>query len=319
MAGLSVRDAYEFDPETYGGEGGGIADIIRRHLQSGSQQPGTEFASAPSGTPDFSPETSFSAQGGLLGRLLSLRAEQSQYQPTSDDNDRATFVSTDPNFRQLARIPNSLQPMPLPAPQPQASASHMQAQDEADQAQLARDAAAARLVRGVRSVRRAEAPEPDPIDIAKSAGIGLVNGGVNLVGLPADVVAALGSDYLKSWRSGELRQWMGGADGFYQPKSRVGRFAETIGEMVPALLAGEGLGVAVNALRGGQAAAALRELPATLMKHAVAPGIAVQVLQEALPDSKAGQTLQKAYPVVRRGLPIALAATRYLGRRSVPQ
>jgi hypothetical protein len=107
---------------------------------------------------------------------------------------------------------------------------------------------------------------------------------------------------------------MGGANGFYQPKSRVGRFAETIGEMVPALLAGEGFGVAVD----GQAAA-LRELPRALMKHTVAPGIAVQTLQEALPDSKAGPTLQKAYPVVRRGLPIALAATRYLGRRIVPQ
>jgi hypothetical protein len=63
----------------------------------------------------------------------------------------------------------------------------------------------------------------------------------------------------------------------------------------------------------------LRELPSTLVKHAVAPGIAVEALEEALPDSKAGQTLRNAYPVVRRGLPIALAAKRYLGRRIVPQ
>src|SRR5580700_1301518 len=49
-------------------------------------------------------------------------------------------------------------------------------------------------------------------------------------------------------------------------------------------------------------------LPRILAKHAVAPGIAAQALEEALPDSGVGQTLQKAYPVVRRGLPVALAA-----------
>jgi hypothetical protein len=51
-------------------------------------------------------------------------------------------------------------------------------------------------------------------------------------------------------------------------------------------------------------------LPGILAKHAVAPGIAAQALEEALPDSGVGQTLQKAYPVVRRGLPVALAAER---------
>ncbi len=60
-------------------------------------------------------------------------------------------------------------------------------------------------------------------------------------------------------------------------------------------------------------------LPATIVKHAVTPGIAVQALEEALPDSQAGQTLQKAYPIARRGLPVALAAQRYLGKRILPQ
>ena len=42
-----------------------------------------------------------------------------------------------------------------------------------------------------------------------------------------------------------------------------------------------------GAFRGAQAAAAaVRELPGTLAKHAVAPGVAVQALEEALPDSK---------------------------------
>ena len=75
-----------------------------------------------------------------------------------------------------------------------------------------------------------------------------------------------------------------------------------------------------GAVGGAQAAgAALRELPGMLAKHAVAPGIAAQALEEALPDSKVGQTLQKAYPVVRRGLPVALAAQRYLGKRIMQQ
>src|SRR6202035_1572809 len=65
---------------------------------------------------------------------------------------------------------------------------------------------------------------------------------------------------------------------FYQPKTRAGRYAETIGEMAPMVLGGEGLSV----VRGAQAAGtALRELPATLAQHAVAPGVAVQTLEEA--------------------------------------
>jgi hypothetical protein len=162
--------------------GGWPGMLLRATMQQGQVQPRTDSVSMPNDASEHNSDSHGNLQGGLLGRLLSLQAEQSQYQPTSGDNDQAPFVSPDPNFRQLARIPNTVQPMPLP-PQPEASASHMQAQDEADQAQQARDAAAARLVRGVRSVHRAEGPEPDPIDIAKLAGIGLVNGGVNLVGL----------------------------------------------------------------------------------------------------------------------------------------
>ena len=124
-------------------------------------------------------------------------------------------------------------------------------------------------------------------------------------------------DYLKSWNSDSWRHWAENHVGeFYKPKSRAGRFAEAIGEMVPMVLGGEALGV----VRGAQTAgAALRELPGVLAKHAVAPGIVVQTLEEALPESKVGQTVQKAYPVLRRVLPVALAAKRNLGRRIVPQ
>ena len=40
----------------------------------------------------------------------------------------------------------------------------------------------------------------------------------------------------------------------------------------------------------------LHELPATLLKHAILPGAAVQALEEAAPDSNIGQTVQKSYP-----------------------
>lgn len=68
------------------------------------------------------------------------------------------------------------------------------------------------------------------------------------------------------------------------------RFAETIGEMAPVVLGGEGVGAAIGAFRGGRAAAgaALRELPGTLAKHAVAPGIAIQTLEEAFPGEQSG-------------------------------
>ncbi len=359
MGGVNFRDAYEFDPETYGGEGGGL---LGRLLSLQAEQdpyqtiPGnSELAPSVPQNPNFSqtPQTRITirpfdaysqrdseipgGQSGLLGRLLTLQAEQSRYQPVPETGGRVPSAPQNPNFWQASRNPNSPS-LPMPgSPAPQAETSTQQAQ-----AQQTREAEVARLVRGIGKLTGVGAAPLylDPIDIAKSAGIGLANGVVNAAGLPGDVLGGLGSDHLRSWRSDELRRWIEEYTGeFYQPKSRAGRYAETIGEMVPALLAGEGLGVAAGGFRGGLAASraglgvgagvarggqaaageALRELPGTFVKHAVAPGIAVQALEEAFPDNKVGQTLQKAYPVVRRGLPVALAAKRYLSRRIVPQ
>jgi hypothetical protein len=305
MSVLNFRNAYEFDPEAYSGQGA----------------------------------------GGLLGRLLALQTEQSRFQPFAGNGGRPSSLPSDPNFRQLARMPNDA-PLPMPGP----AAPHAVApapplaiqQTEADQAQQAREAAAARLVRGVRNLTRAEAPPPDPIDIAKSTGIGLVNGAVNAVGLGGDLLTGFGylpnnlvfnrlrrmtgysdlptdaPDWIRDRFSAEpIRHWVerNTFGEFYRPKTRAGRFAETIGEMVPMVLGGEAAAVRLGAKT---ASAARRELPGTLAKHAVAPGIAVQALEEALPDSNAGQVLQKAYPVLRRGLPAVLAAKRYLSRRVVP-
>lgn len=177
-------------------------------------------------------------------------------------------VSPDPIFRQLARIPNTGRPEQPPT--------------------------------------SAEAASIDPVDIAKSAGIGFVNGVVNAVGLPGDLLTGFGHfpnnlflnlirmrsglpplplddpDYLKWSTSGKLRHRLEDHVGeLYQPQTRVGRYAETIGEMAPTVVGGEGLGAQA-------AGAALRGLPGVLTKHAVAPGIAVQALEEALPDGKVG-------------------------------
>jgi hypothetical protein len=81
--------------------------------------------------------------------------------------------------------------------------------------------------------------------------------------------------------------------------------------MTPMIVGGE----AVAARDGMQAVGeVMRRLPGILAKHAVAPGVVVRALEEAHPDSQAGQTLQTAYPVLRRMLPAALATQRYLSR-----
>jgi hypothetical protein len=92
-------------------------------------------------------------------------------------------------------------------------------------------------------------------DVAKSAGIGVVKGGLGLAGLPADAVdlATRGVDYLAGTKSNEafgktvgdyagsgaLRGYLEQATGpLYEPKTGVGQVAQTIGEFAPAALAG---------------------------------------------------------------------------------
>jgi len=344
MGGMNSRDAYEFDPETYGGNGGDLVSLLRRTMQQQKpQQNGVDFGSAPSGPPAFGPDSYSSPQGGLLGRLLALQAEQGDYQPVSGSSGQTPYVPQNPNVSLPSRTLNGV-PLPMarpPAPVPGALVPPQATQqEEADQAQRAREAAAARLARGVRNLTGPETPPLDSADIAKSAGIGLANGVVNTSGLLADLLTGFGHfpknlvlnfdrlrhgrlplpadapDYLQSWRPDELRRRIESQVGdFYQPKTRAGRYAETIGEMAPMVPLGEAIGV----VRGVQTVGSvLRQLPGTLAKHALAPGIAVRALEEELPDSEAGQRLQKIYPVLRRVLPAALAAKRYLSSRIAP-
>jgi hypothetical protein len=351
MAGLNFGDRYEFDP--------GTDDI--------AAEPGSY------GSP----------QGGLLGRLLALQAEQALYQPNPANGGQVSTAPQGPDVGQSPRTHITVRPSDAYSPydpepyggqgnlpgrpqEPQSAQSQYHPIDRNDAVsppgssippaapqfgsgltQPAMEAAMARLVHGIGNLTRGQSTplDIDPIDIAKSAGIGLANGSINAVGMPGSALTGFGflpphylenparrmfgypdlapkeEGMLEAIGPDAIRHRLENSFGeFYQPKTRAGRYAETIGEMAPMVLGGEGL-AAVRALRNGPAAtgAVLRELPWTLTKHAVAPGVAVRTLEEEMPDSKLGQTLQKAYPAVRRGLPVALAAKRYLSRRIVPQ
>lgn len=345
MGATRFRGGYEFDPETYAA-GGGLPGMLWRAMQEqGMQGQGVSLGSEPNRASEYDSGNYDSPQGGLLGRLIASQAEQSQYQPVLEDRRSAPFARQNPDFRQLSRVSTGAS-MPMtssfvasaemPAPQPRSI------QDEAGEAQHAREAAAARLARGARSVARAEGPPPDPVDIAKSAGIGLANGTINTAGLLlGDLPTGFGQlptnflpdlfrrvqgrpphspdepDYFNSWRPDELRRWIENnhTGQFYQPKTRTGRYAETVAEFVPAILAGAGAGALwAGASRGAPAAVgALSELPGTVFKHAIAPGIVVQGLEDAHPESQAGSVLQKGYPAARRILPLALGAKRAFG------
>jgi hypothetical protein len=112
--------------------------------QQSRQQQGVDFGSASNGTPDYNPETSFSPQRGLLGRLLSLQAEQSGYQPSAENSEQ-TSVSPDPDYRQLARVPISAQPQaPTRTEGTEAAATRSTSQN--------RQAAALSMVRSMRQV-----------------------------------------------------------------------------------------------------------------------------------------------------------------------
>jgi hypothetical protein len=328
MANESLYDAYGFSPDT-GPQAGGLVGL----LQEAMRQRGADLASNPGTGQTLK---SYGSPQGLLGRLLALQAGQNDQavpnggQPPQEPGDA--------NFRQLSRVPGSnfVQMTGSSVPPASALPPPSPAESEADQAQQAREAAASRLARGVRSPARAQVPPPDPIDIAKSAGIGLANGAVGTAGLVlGDIPTGFG--YLpKNLAADSVRRLAGypqlGADQpdwirghltadpirhfiedhlpfgeFYRPQTTTGRFAETIGEFAPLILGGW-------AARGSAALTeeAMHKLGTNLLRDAVAPGVAVRGLEEAYPESHAGKTLQKAYPAIRRGLPLALAVKRHL-------
>jgi hypothetical protein len=339
MATLNFRDAYEFGPETYGRQSaGGLPEMIERAMREEALQRAAAPGSSLNARPEYDSSNYEGLQGGLLGRLLALQAKRDRYWPISQNVSEAPLAEPYANerLRHLANVIST--PIAGPSLAEVSASSQATPQYEAEQAQQAREAAAARLARGVRNLSRVESPRLDPIDISRSIGIGAANGAIGLLGeIPqvsdwAHRAANSGIDTAFNAISGPPRisppppninvgaspehikklieEKITGK--FYQPKSTAGRYAETIGEMVPAAL-GQGVGAFGQSLARGASGAALRDLGGKLITDAVVPGVAVQALETAFPDSPAGHWLQKAWPVARRSVPfwpLALAAAR---------
>jgi hypothetical protein len=102
---MNFRDAYEFDPETYAGEGG-----LLGRSRAVMQQQGAYPDATPNVAPGSTAHSSGSPQGGLLGRLLVLQAEQSRYQPVRESRAQPVSLPPNPNFRQLSRAPTTVLP-----------------------------------------------------------------------------------------------------------------------------------------------------------------------------------------------------------------
>ncbi|MES2192914.1 MAG: hypothetical protein V4517_00740 [Pseudomonadota bacterium] len=81
MGSRKFRDAYEFEPETYESKGAGLLDRLEAMMPRGQIQPNVASGSPPNGEPEYDPGYYGNQQGGSLGRLLALQAEQSRYQP----------------------------------------------------------------------------------------------------------------------------------------------------------------------------------------------------------------------------------------------
>jgi hypothetical protein len=102
---MNFRDAYEFDPETYVGEGGLLGRLLALMPQQ-QAYPGV----APNVAPEANPNGPGSPQGGLLGTLLALQTEQSRYQPIPESSGQPPSAAQNLNFRQLSRAPKAAQP-----------------------------------------------------------------------------------------------------------------------------------------------------------------------------------------------------------------
>jgi hypothetical protein len=89
MATPNIRGAYE---------------LLRRAMQQyDPQQQGADFGETPNAAPQDSSESYGSPQGGLLGRLLSLQAEQGQYQPLAGSNGQTPTDWQTPDAGQAPR------------------------------------------------------------------------------------------------------------------------------------------------------------------------------------------------------------------------
>jgi len=101
---MNLRDAYEFDREIYGGEGG-LLGRLRAAMSPQEAYPVLTLDAVPEANPD----SSGSPQGGLLGSLLALQAEQGRY-------GRPPPSIQHPNFRQRSPVPTTVSPKGMIGP-----------------------------------------------------------------------------------------------------------------------------------------------------------------------------------------------------------
>lgn len=137
------------------------------------------------------------------------------------------------------------------------------------------DAAASKAIQGLQGPQTPKTEQSTGMDMLKSAGSGLAQGALDLVGLPGTIQNAFDSSFSKvtgdvaslwggkgvpapppSPLSGEgLRGLMSSATGGateYKPETRAGRYAQTAGAFVPGAVAlGGSGGVVGNALKYG--------------------------------------------------------------------
>jgi hypothetical protein len=178
-------------------------------------------------------------------------------------------------------------PMPARMQAGQAAPAH-----DADlSAQAASEAAARRISRGVRhgagrsGVELLEAVSPTAADVVRSAGTGVAQGAIGVVGLPGDLrhMAGMATDFagrklgvsadeVDAFKqrmavpglaslptSDEIQKTIEGYTGkFHQPKTIAGEYARSFGEMAPAALFGPGR-LAQKVLMGAAAPAVVGE------------------------------------------------------------
>lgn len=101
---INFRGPYAFVPGRFAG-GGDLPGALERVMQKQSlQQQGADLGSTSTGVSEYDPSSHGSPQGGLLGRLLTMQAEQERYQSDPEETRSTSVTPRDSNFRQLSRI-----------------------------------------------------------------------------------------------------------------------------------------------------------------------------------------------------------------------
>lgn len=100
MGMMNFRNVYKFDPEDADDQNtGGLLGLLQAAMQQRQMRSGTGYDPASNDANSYG-----SPQGGLLGRLAALQAEQSPYRTLGQNNVPAPAGQLDPNFRQLVRV-----------------------------------------------------------------------------------------------------------------------------------------------------------------------------------------------------------------------